>query len=856
MEKTGSKRPIRIVVPIVVIIMLLPVGVGYIWFHNITRRPLPKHSGEFTVGGLHDKVEILRDERGIPHIYAKNLHDLFFAQGYTQAQDRWWQMEFWRYAGSGRIGELVGRDTSLVKADIFIRTVGWRRVAEQEVKNYDPEILAHLQAFADGVNAYIMNRRPGELALEYTVLGLTGIDIEIEPWTPVDSLVFAKIMAWDMGFRECNEAARARLYAVLGAEMTDQLLTPPWPYNKRPTIVQAEDLPIAKSVACLSIQKEIARELEAMFAEHPLRNMHLDFVSRPGDGSNNWVVSGKMTVSGKPLLANDPHLGIQMPSMWYQIGLHCYTVDGAPFNVTGFAVSASPGVIIGHNDRIGWALTNVFPDVHDLYLVRIHPDNPLQYEWNGEWRDMMLYAETVYFGDGAEPVTIEVRQTHLGPIINDNQIDEKTGALLGFNNETPVALRWTALDPGTLFQAVVGVNKATNWDEFQGALRYWDVPSLHFLYADVDGNIGYQMPGRIPIRVQHHSGLTPVPGWTDEFEWQGFIPYDKLPRVVNPIRGYIATANQAVVPPEYYDWLAEVLGEGRNYVFGLEWRYGYRGQRIVELLEEMAPHTIATFRAIQGDNKLISAKEVMPYLADLQFQDAEVAHARDWLLEWDYHCNVDSPEAALYAQFWASLMKKLYSGRVGDAIEVKGDDREMWATYLLLKQPDNPWWDDITTDDVVETRDDILIRSFTEGYANAVAALGKDKNGWRWGDLHTTTFVSNPLGKSGIGLIERMVNRGPFPTGGNTAAINHTRWAVSSASFAVETAPSMRMIVDFHDFSRSIAIHNTGQSGHPYSPDYDTMIEPWLNMEYLPMLWTREEIETAAVKSLLLQPGQ
>ena len=775
MKGSRSKKVARIVVPVVAVVLALIIIGPYIWFYTLTRAPLPQHDGELAVAGLDDTVEILRDEWGIPHIYARNRHDLFFAQGYTQAQDRWWQMEFWRYTGSGRIEELVGKNEDLLDVDVFLRAVGWRRVAEQEARSYDEDSMRYLQAFADGVNAYIMKRDPDELALAYSVLGLTSVDIKIDPWTPTDSLVFAKLMAWDLGPKENQEEPRSALYEVLGQEMADQLMTPPWPFGKKPTIVQPEDLPIAAATE----SSEFDSPASAIPVDTPLSRIPwpngLGFGPGRGLGSNNWAVSGSMTRSGAPLLANDPHLGIQMPSIWYESCLHCQPAGGeCPMDVTGFALAAAPAVIIGHNNSIAWGLTNVGPDVFDLYRIRVSPANPLQYEWNGEWRDMMVHLETIYFGDGAQPITIQVRETHLGPIINDNQRDEETGEIMGFNNEDPVALRWTALDPGTILQAVAGFNEATNWEEFRSALRYWDVPGQNFVYADVEGNIGYQTTGRIPIRVQNHTGLVPVPGWTDEFEWQGFIPFDNLPRVLNPERGYVATANQAVAPLAYYDQLAQELGEGRNYVVSHEWNYGYRGQRIVEMLEDMAPHTIASFQAIQGDNKLISAEELIPRLANLELDDAELARGRDWLLEWDYQCNMDSPQAALYAEFWASLVDNLYSDQLVEDMEVDGVSREMWATYLLMQEPKNAWWDDISTDDIVEGRDDILARSFSEGYANTVAALGKNRDKWKWGDLHTANFVSTPLGASGIGLIESMVNRGPIAVNGSAGAVNNT----------------------------------------------------------------------------------
>jgi penicillin amidase len=857
-KKSRTRKILQIVIPIiVVIIILLPIA-GYAWFYNASRAPLPQHSGELNVAGLQDNVEILRDEWGIPHIYATNLHDLFFAQGYTQAQDRWWQMEFWRHVGSGRIEELVGKKDSLIGTDMFIRTLGWRQVAEQEIQTCDREALDRLQAFSDGVNAYITNREPGKLALEYSVLGLIGVKVKVTPWTPVDSLIFAKMMAWDLGPSENHEEDRATLYQLMGQEMADQLLTPPWPYGTKPTILQPEDLPISSQTGnTQTVSENKCAGTNTMVPDSPLPSISLVFNSVEGIGSNNWVVSGKMTKSGMPLLANDPHLGIQMPSIWYEIGLHCHPANGeSPLDVVGFTFAVTPGIIIGHNSSIAWGVTNVGPDVFDLYQIHVNPDNPLQYEWNGEWRDMTVRDETITFGDGKEPVTFKVRETHLGPIINDNKIDKETGQVMGFNNEDPLALRWTALDPSTLLESIVKLDMATNWDEFRDALRYWDVPAQNFVYADAKGNIGYQTPGRIPIRAKNDSGLVPSPGWTDEFEWKGFIPFDDLPRIYNPERGYIATSNQAIVPLEYYNQLAEKLGEGFNYTISREWDYGYRAERVVELLKEKAPHTISTFQAIQGDNKLLSAGEILPYLANVKFNDAELAEARDWLLDWNYQCDMNNPQAALYAEFWAKLVNNLFDDQVTEDIVIHGGDREMRAIYLLMSEPDSGWWDDATTKDVVETRDDILVRSFSEAYHDTVAALGKDRTKWKWGDLHKALFVSNPLGLSGIGLIENIVNRGPYAASGSTATVDNTVWYTDAGDFSVKWVPSMRMIVDLSDFTNSVTINTTGQSGHPYSQHYDDMIDLWRNIKYHPMLWTQDQVEKASVNTLVLKPAE
>jgi penicillin G amidase len=467
---------------------------------------------------------------------------------------------------------------------------------------------------------------------------------------------------------------------------------------------------------------------------------------------------------------------------------------------------------------------------------------------------MTVRQEIIRFGDGSSPIAIKVRETHLGPIINDNKFDAETGQFFGSNNKDPLALRWTALDPGTMALAIMNLNKARNWEDFRSALQYWDSPSQNMIYADTSGNIGYQMPGKVPIRAKGDSGLLPVPGWTDENEWKGYIPYDLLPRIYNPVRGYIVTANQAVVPPEYYDFLKQVLGADMNYNISYEWNYGYRAQRVNQLMKELKPHSIETFQKIQGDNKLLSVGEVMPYIANIKFSNAELTKAVDWLVNWDYCFNEDSPQASLYAEFWMRLVKNTFQNKLGDTIKAKGTSRDMWAIKLLLEKPNDKWWDDPATKDKVETRDDVLEQSFIEAFAATGNTLGYDRSLWQWGKLHTVTFTSNPLGISGIGPIESLVNRGPFPVAGTAEVPNACRWLAGNNNFSVSEGPSMRMIIDMGDLSKSVCMNSTGQSGNPASKWYSNMIKSWLNVKYHPMLWTKEQVKAGAENTLILAP--
>ena len=865
MKKKGSPgKVIKIVLITLLAVIVLLFGGGFVYYLSILNSPQPQIDGNLQAKGLGDSVELIRDANGIPHIYAKNMHDLFFAQGYTQAQDRWWQMEFFRKTCGGRIEELTGKKASLVNTDIYLRSLGLYDVCKKEYDLFTPDQRAPLDAFAEGVNAYIAGRSPGQLSVNYSILGLTGVKFKVEPWTAMDTLTMAKLMAVDLGLTRDLEITRTKLYSLLGAEMAEKWLVPAWPIGQKPTTLLDEDIktleksaPTVTSPVSEPPLQPVAATAGPIF-DDPSIGLKQLIGDQAGTGSNSWVATGSMTQSGKPLLANDPHLGLQQPSIWYEVALHCSDDGtGQPFDLAGFTFASMPGVVSGHNNYIAWGETNVYPDVNDQYMIKVNPDNPLQYEWNGKWRDMTVREEKISFGDGKPAVNIKVRLTHLGPITNDNKYDSKTGELGGYNNKDPLALHWTALEPSRIALAILALGKARNWDDFRSALKDWDVPSQSIIYADTKGNIGYQMPGKVPIRPQNYAGQVPAPGWTSEYEWKGYIPYDLMPRTYNPSRNFIVAANQEVAPPDYYEFLNQQLGPDVNANFGSKynkWVYGYRSQRIYELIKQLAPNTVATYQSIQGDNKYIPADELLPYLAKLKFDDADVSDARDWLLKWDRFCSVDSPQTALYAEFWMKLNNNIFQNKMGDAAKADGVDREMWAVNLLLQNPSDPWWDDPATKDIKETRDDVLIRSFKEGYAATVTALGKDRCQWKWGSLHKATPVSNPLGASGIGLIESLVNCGPVPAGGNSECVDSNEWYASNGNFSIRLIPSMRIIVDMGDLSKGVSMNSTGQSGHPGNPWYGDMLVPWSKVQYHPMLWTRQQVEAGTAHKLNLNP--
>jgi penicillin amidase len=806
-----SSRILFMLIGFVVILVLVLGALGFL----IVRRTFPQTEGVIHLPSLDAPVEVYRDPYGIPHIYASTEHDLFLAQGFIHAQDRLWQMEFWRRIGSGRLSEILG--PSALENDRFIRTLGWHRTAAQELEQLLPEERVVLEAYAEGVNGYLAVNQ-GRLALEFTVLGLTGVKIKPEPWTVLNTLTWAKVMAWDLGGNLDSELTRAHIAARLGSPAI-VTLAPPYPENN-PTIVS---LPLAGA--------SLQAVPQAVFDLHPLGF---------GDdiGSNNWVIAGSRTDTGAPLLANDPHLGIQMPSIWYEIGLHCDPVGpDCPYNVVGASFAGAPGVIIGHNDHIAWGVTNLGPDVQDLFIERVNPENPNQYEYEGQWLDMEIVPEEILVAGEEDPVIVNARLTRHGPIINDVVGGTQEEWAFGWQ---PLALSWTALESSTLMRSVIKLDQAQNWDEFREALRDWDVPSQNFVYADVEGNIGYQAPGRIPIRASG-DGSIPVPGWTRQFEWVDYIPFDQLPSVFNPPEGYIVTANNAVVGPDY------------PYFLSMDWSPGYRAQRIVEMIEADPSLSLQDLQTFQGDSSPIYAQIVLPYITDLIPPDTRLSQGIEILRSWDGRAVRESRGAALFEALRLQMINKVFADELGEQLLERTLGSLLVTLTRILPDPSSAWFDDLTTPEV-ESRDDILLIALEAAIDELTESLGNDMSDWQWGDLHTATFENQSLGKSGIAPIEAIFNRGPVPVDGSIATVNNTGYSMGDP-YTVQTVPSYRQIINLAELSRSVSMHTTGQSGHAFHPHYNDMIDPWRNIEYHAMLWTREQIVAVAETHLSLTPG-
>jgi penicillin amidase len=832
---------IPFVLAIGLVALVVVCGTAY---NYVTRAPLPDLDGTLEMSGLVGKVIVKRDAYGVPHIYALNRLDLFFAQGFVQAQDRWFQMDFFRHVGSGRLGELVGRNQEALGTDVFMRTLGLRDLAEAEAAASAPEHLAPMQAFADGVNAYLDSRMPHQLALEYTFLRVAGNAVEIEPWTVADTLTFQKLMAYQLESRHGSVRSRTRLIEAVGEAMANDF-EPPFPHGEKPSILFRED--VSESSAQTSATTPHANREYARVTDDRLLDLSARyFGSGDGVGSNNWVVSGAMTEGGKPMLADDTHLSVSLPALWYAVALHTDGDEGEkPAHLAGFTMAAFPGIIAGHNGHIAWGITNVDGStVQELYALKVNPENPLQYEWDGAWRDMTLREETIAFADGSEPLTITVRETHLGPVLNDGAD--------GFADE-PMALRWASHEPGATARALLLLAEATDWASFREAMRHWQGPASHFVFASVDGDIGYQCTGRHPMRKEGHIGTTITPGWSSEYEWEGLVPFDLLPHIHNPERGYIMTANQAVAPPAFSEYLGQQLGRP---AFDLtpHASQGYRAARIGELLQERAPHNAETFAAIQGDVRHHHVQEVQAALARVSFYEPELTEVRDWINAWDGQWKTESAEAFFFAHFWRRLLAMTFDDQLEGARVASGMG-QMWSLTRLFDDPENVWWDDLRTDDLVENRDDILKIAFADAHGYVTDRYGDDRAAWRWGDVHTIEYVNDPLGRSGVGFIEGIFNRGPFPADGGNSTVNVAGWS-PHRSFGVRYIPTMRLIVDFADLDKTGIINSTGQSGHPHSPHYDDHVALWRDIETLPLPWSRERVDGVTQHTLTLEPAQ
>jgi penicillin G amidase len=856
------RRLWRVLIVIGLVVVLLLGGVALFAVHTV-RASFPQTAGEIAVPGLSAPVTVIRNGLGVPDIYADSINDLFFAQGYVHAQDRFWEMDVRRHITAGRLSEMFGK--SQVSTDAFIRTLGWRRIAEQEVAMLSDRSRTILDAYAKGVNAYLRDHSGEQLSLEYAVLGLQNPDYRPEPWQPADSVAWIKALAWDLRSNMDDEVYRAIMSGTAGVAETEKLF-PPYPFAEHRPIVEGGGVVngvFDQAAAALASAKGASASPVARAAL-----LQVAQVSRlldpwlgptgPGIGSNSWVVSGSKTSTGKPLLANDPHLAPMMPSLWYQSGLHCRTPDETcNYDVAGWTMSGLPGVFIGHNGSIAWGFTNLGPDVTDLVLEKVTGD---AYLLDGKQVPMTTRREVIKVA-GGDPVTITVRETVDGPLISDvSGIDTYTavgadapvpapgtsasgGTDPGRGDGYAVSLRWTALHPNPTFDAFDLLNTATDWKGFRAAAAKLGAPAQNLIYADVKGNIGYQAPGIIPIR-EGYDGKWPVPGWDSRYHWKGTIPFPALPSVQNPPEGWIVTANQAVIGPQYPFFITD------------DWSYGARSQRIVDLVEAAIADgqkiDADRMRAIQMDASNELATFLVPRLLALP-PAPDSASAASLFDGWDFQQGANSAPAAYFNAVWRQMVARMFDAEADtDLISADGGDRYWQVIKDLWDRPDDFWWDDKTTPGQ-QTRDETLQASLSAAAAELSATLGSDPASWRWGALHTLLLQNQTLGDSGIGPIEAIFNRGPIEVAGSDSTVDATGWTPVDG-YEVDWVPSMRQVIDIADLDASTWVNLTGASGHAYDAHYTDQVDAWRTGAQFPWAFTRDAVDAAMVDTLTLTP--
>jgi len=759
-----------------VAVLLLGLAGGYVY----ARRSLPQISGELALPGLRAPVTVYRDKWGVPHIVAENEHDLYMAQGYVVAQDRLFQLDLTRRAAAGRLAEVIG--PSQLETDKFFRALNLQRAAEASVQAYSPWATELLEAYATGVNAYIdeaiaQNRLP----VEFTLLGYKP-----EPWKPVDSALIGKIMAYDLGGNFEAEVYRMQLRNTVGEELASQLF-PAYP---------------ADGVTMIRYRSDSASDGPPSMPGALAAGSNLDLsgllallrVPDEGRGSNNWVISGELTRSGKPLLANDPHLGARTPSIWYEQHL---VIEGQ-INAYGVMFPGAPGIVIGQNDRIAWGVTNTNPDVQDLYIERRNPDNPYQFEYMGRWEDAQVYRELIPV-KGQDPVTFEVVVTRHGPIISE---------VVGDPENRPaeaLALKWTAHMATPELEAVLLFPKARNWAEFRDALRSFHVPTQNFVFADVEGTIAYRTGGLVPIRRQG-DGLLPVPGWTDEYEWTGFVPFDQMPEAVNPPEGYIVTANNKVIDDAY------------PYFLTYSWAQPYRAMRIVEMIEAARGDLTADhMQAMQVDYTNLHARTLLPVLLPAVEQaslDETARSALALLQNWDQVDSADQGAPLLFHLWWAELTRQLYQPLMGEALYGRMADKGNVTDLALLAAAEgrpNGWIE------AAGGLERLAQESFRAAVNRAVELQGRDPSRWAWGRYHRLQ-PPHPVGSAAAPL-GWLLNPTRYPIGGSGVTVGAMSFG---ADGMVRTFAPWRQVVDLADpTGNSRSIVTPGQSGHFLSPHYD-----------------------------------
>jgi penicillin G amidase len=781
----------------VAVALAIAAAIAWMWL----RQSLPAIDGEARASGLGAAVEILRDKEGIPHILAKSERDGWFAMGYVHAQDRLWQMEFQRRIAQGRLAEFLGERAYDV--DRLMRTLGIARLSERIVARLDGDTVANLEAYAAGVNAFL-DTDP-VLPIEFQVFR-----VKPERWKPADTMGWLLVMAWDLSSNWRTELARVRFAARLGAERAAQIL-PPYPGDPQ--------MPLPDYRALYAELEPLAG---ALLAVAPL---HEEAV-----GSNNWAVAGSRSESGKPLLANDPHLGLQAPALWYLA--HVATPDG---NVVGGTLPGVPFVVLGRNDHVAWSFTTTGSDTQDLFVEKVAPGDPGSYVTPSGTAKFEVRDEVIRVK--GESRHLEVRTTRHGPVISDVVKGAQAAAPQGH----VLALAWAALtEDNAVARAGFALDRARGRDGILAALRDFTAPHQNVVYADSDGHIGFIAPARLPVRASDNEamGRVPVPGWLAKYDWQGFLPYEEMPQWTDPPSGTIVTANHKITPVGYRPFIS------------VDWFPPYRAERIEEMLAQQPKHSLDSFAHMQADTLSRLALELLPIAIGAKPASDAGRKAQGLLAAWKGDMKVDSPAPLVFTAWYRELSRLVYADELGDLFN---ETWEMRAAFMIniLKDVDGEarWCDDVRTAEH-ETCAMLAAKAFDLAAADLERRYG-EASSWCWGAAHTAAGDHRPFGL--VPYVSRLFNVAPQTPGDSYSVdVGHIFVRDEERPFANRHAPSLRAIYDLADLERSRFMHSTGQSGNVLSPWYSSFAERWARVEYVTIPTKRDRI--LAAHRLVLSP--
>lgn len=799
-------KKLKIAGLVLVVLVVVVIVVGALFVRSVARRGLPDYDATVAISGISQEVTVYRDAFGIPHIYAQTEDDLYRAVGYCMAQDRLWQMDLLRRVCTGRLSEIFGED--LVETDLLMRSLRIPEKSRLVLERTDGIHVSALKAFADGVNQYIEAHQK-KLPPEFSILRYKP-----EKWLPEHSLHLVGYMAWDLTLSNSTEVLLDKIQRQFGDAKARELL---------PDMTFFDTL-VYPAFESKLVQIDLDRTL--LNANRQLQKLGLEVFS----GSNNWALSGDRSVTGKPILANDMHLSLNSPGIWYQ--MH-QAVEGG-LNVTGVVLPGQPFVVAGHNDRIAWGFTNVMVDNADFYLEKLDPDHPDQYELDGEWKKMQVQKEEIKIKGGGS-VHEELRFTHRGPIISRfYEIDD-----------VAISMRWIGNDYSDELRTVYLLNRAENWDQFKDAMRTFISVSQNTVYADVDGNIGLYCAAGIPIRKGGESCAI-LPGWTDEYDWQGIVPFEELPHNFNPENGLVSSANNKTVGEEY------------PYYISRWFALPYRIDRIREMLTERDKFSIEDFKRMQTDLKSKLVEKIRDSIVSEVIRSEELSDLERQTLQilssWEGVLVPTSLEAAVFEKFLGLLLKNVFLDELGEELYAEFISSQLlyeYAVHHFFGEKDSLWCDDVGTEGVKETFASIIQKSFKDAVSALKADFGSDPKGWQWGKLHRLTLI-HPLGR--VKLLDRLFkfNSGPYEVGGSYHTVCNYSYPFRDP-FGVTVGASHRHIYSLGNWDESLTVIPTGVSGIPASPHYCDQTKLYVENQYHPDYFSRDLIQKNAMYRMVIK---